>query len=216
MSSNYLKMRILIADDHELLRLGLSIIVKEVLPFAEIIEAKNAHEVQTTVSNKNIDLLLLDVQMPDTDTLALMKWVLAISPALRVLVISVNPESIFALRYIQNGAYGYIEKKEDGTKLKLALNRVALGKKYMSDDLLDIVSEHIRKGKDGQNPFQTLSPREFEIVQLLIKGYSTSEICQAVSLQAPTVSTHKRNILEKLLVCNVFELIELARQYDIR
>lgn len=207
-------MNVLIADDHKIVRMGLSLVVGEEYPAAVIDHAGNAAEVLRHIRSKKYQMILMDLHMPDTDSTTLLEQILSIDPQVRVLIVTLNPERIFALRYLKAGAHGYVQKSEDDTLIRNAIRRVMDGKKYMSEDVLDQMTEYLRSGKPI-NPFELLSKREFEICMHLIKGVAINEICAIMSLQGPTVSTYKGRILEKLNIRSVHELVILSKEYDI-
>lgn len=207
-------MKVLIADDHKVVRIGLSILVGDEFPHADILQASNGAEVLTITREQKIDLMLMDVKMPDTDSLMMMEQVLAYQPHLPILVISLNPEKIYAVRYLKSGASGYVQKSEDDMIIRSAMRKVMQGKKYMSDDVVDVMTDLLKDGSSS-DPFSRLGKREFDVAVHLIRGLSPGEIGEQMSLQPSTVSTYKVRIFEKLNVDNVHDLIELAKQYDI-
>lgn len=207
-------MKFLIADDHKVVRLGLSLIIKEDYPQAEIFEATNALEIFQQVQLHKPDLLMLDLKMPESDGVSTVEQLLVKMPTLKILVISLNPERIFALRYFQLGVYGYVQKSEDDRVIKKAIAKVLAGKKYMSEDVIDIMTEHINQKKYG-NPFSLLAKREFEVALHLINGLTTNDICNFMEIQPSTASTFKTRVFEKLNVKNIPELLEVAKQYNV-
>lgn len=204
-------MKVLIADDHKVVRLGLSLIIKEEFPKAIISEAGNAAEVLNLLHTEKIDLMLMDLKMPDTDSLLLLEQILMIDPDLRVLVVSLNPENVFALRYLKAGAFGYVEKSEDDTFIRKALHKVAEGKKYMSEEVVELMAEYLKNGSTA-NPFSQLAKREFDVAMHLANGLTPGEICTLMDLKPPTVSTYKNRIFDKLNIKTVYQLMEIARQ----
>jgi two-component system, NarL family, invasion response regulator UvrY len=207
-------MNVLIADDHKVVRLGLSLIIKEEFPKAEIFQAGNAAEVYAHMRSEKFDLMLMDLKMPETDSLMMLEQILVIDPYLRILIISLNPERIFALRYLKSGAYGYVQKSEDDDLIKKAIRKVAEGKKYMSEEVVELMTEYLKNGNTS-NPFGQLAKREFDVAMHLINGLTPGEICTLMDLQPPTVSTYKNRIFEKLNIKTVHDLMELAKQNSI-
>lgn len=207
-------MKVLIADDHKVVRLGLALIVKEEFPSAEISQAGNASEVYQHLRAHQFDLMLMDLKMPETDSLMMLEQILIIDPSLKVLIISLNPERIFALRYLKSGAYGYVQKSEDDATIKKAIIKVYEGKKYMSEEVVELMTEYLRNGNTS-NPFGQLAKREFDVAMHLINGLTPGEICQLMDLQPPTVSTYKNRVFEKLNIKTIHELMEMAKQNSI-
>lgn len=207
-------MKVLIADDHKVVRIGLSILVGDEFPHAEILQASNGADVLEVVRREKLDLMLMDVKMPDTDSLMMMEQVLTLQPQLPILVISLNPEKIYAVRYLKSGASGYVQKSEDDVVIRAALRKVMHGKKYMSDEVIEVMTELLKDGSSA-DPFSRLGKREFDVAVHLIRGLSPGEIGEQMSLQPSTVSTYKVRIFEKLNIENVHDLVELAKQYDV-
>ncbi|MCX6317765.1 MAG: response regulator transcription factor [Bacteroidetes bacterium] len=204
-------MKVLIADDHKIVRLGLSLIIKEEFPQASIFQAGNAADVYTRMRDEKFDLMLMDLKMPDTDSLQMLEQVLLLDPHIKILIISLNPERIFAIRYLKAGAYGYVEKSEDDTLIRAAIHKVAEGKKYMSEDVIELMTEYIKNGNTS-NPFGQLAKREFDVAMHLANGLTSSEICVIMDLKPPTISTYKTRIFDKLNIKTVHELMEMAKE----
>ena len=205
---------ILIADDHALVRKGLEMIIKSAFMPCQLSYATNGDEVITHVRKTSFDLAILDLNMPDTDSVALFHQVLVHRPDLRVLICSMNPEKVFALRYLKMGAFGYVEKSANDEELERAMRVVLNGRKYFSNDVLDQLSGKLQ-GKNSNNPFDALTDREFEIALHLIKGLSVGEIALLIKLHTSTIGTQRARILEKTGVKNVMELNQLARLHSI-
>ena len=206
--------KFLLIDDHVVVRSGIKMLLTDIYKDAQIEEATNGATAQSILKLNSFDLALLDIQMPETDTLALMENFKLNFPNLKVLVFSMSPENIYAVRFIRAGAKGFINKDAPLTELKLAIEQVLNGKKYMSDDMLGLLAE----GSSLQaisNPFSKLSAREFEIVSLLLHGKTISKIAQDLSLGISTVGTHKGRIFTKLNVTNLLELKELSNTHHI-
>jgi len=154
------------------------------------------------------------VHMPNTDILALMDTILAIKPKLKILIFTMASENIFSKRFLKLGVSGFLSKDSSDEEIKRAITKVSLGRKYISEGLFsDLTDDSLRSRSD--NPFEDLSDRELEIVTHLIKGKSVGEICDILSIQNSTVSTHKARAFEKLKVKNIIELREMARIYQL-
>lgn len=207
-------MNILIIDDHKLVRMGLTILVKDEIPAAEIQEAGTAAEVYKVMKDTKFEMILMDLRIPGADNLSLLQQMLLLQPDAKILVVSLNHERIYALRCLQLGARGYIEKSEAEPILRKAIRKVLEGKKYMSEAIVEQMAEYLQSGK-LDNPFEVLSQRELEVATHLVNGLTSREISNTLNLQASTVSTFKSRILEKLNLKSVHDLVEMARQYDI-
>lgn len=205
---------ILIADDHALVRKGLEMIIRAAFTPCEITTAENGDEVFQLVHKNAYGLVILDINMPDTDSIALFQQIMAFRPTQKVLICSMNPEKIFAMRYLRMGAAGYVQKSAKDEVLEKAIRTVLSGRKYFSEEMVDQIAV-MAQNKDKQNPFDRLTDREFEIAMHLIRGLSVGEIAQLVSVHTSTIGTQRSRILEKTGVQNVMELNQLARTHQI-
>lgn len=205
---------ILIADDHTAIRLGMKTMVKKIFPSAQVDDASDAAATIAKLKQEHYDLILLDINMPDSDPVNVMNWIVTFKPAIRILIFSMNPEEVYGKRFLQLGAHGYLSKSASEEEIVRALQQVMNNKKYISVELSDFLTSEIIDGKAG-NPFDELSTREFEIAMNLLKGHSLQHICSMLSIQYSTVSTHKQNIFLKLKVNNILQLSELAKTYGV-
>lgn len=201
-------LKILIADDHSIVRLGTSLLLKDDLGEIDIREANNFHQVLELVKSNFFDLILLDINMPGGDNLEMITSILKIQPDVKILVFSSYDESVFAMRYIQKGAFGYLGKDTEEEVVLKAVNTVLSGNKYISEK---IVQSQLVNFSGNKNDLSSLSEREWEILNLLVKGQSTSEIAQNLNLRLNTISTYKVRIFQKMNVNNIVELIEKVK-----
>ena len=206
--------RALIADDHVIVREGLKIIIREICPFMKVDEATNGDSVFDFVKKNSYDILVLDVNMPATDAIALITNILAYREESKILVFSMNEEYLYAKRFLKLGVLGYLDKESEAEEIKKALESVFSDKLYMSEKLKRFLLED-RIAVSKENPFQELSNRELQIVKYLLKGYSSGQIKETLNLHSSTVGTHKIRTFEKLKIKNVFELRELANLYQL-
>jgi len=206
-------MRILIADDHQLLRKGLAFLVKEEYPGAELSEAANESEVYGHLHQHNYDMMLMDLNMPNTDSMALMQQSLTLLPNLKILIISGNPERLYAIRYLKAGAAGYVQKSETEATIKKAIRLVMSGSTFLSVAMIDVMGLYLKSGSTV-NPFDKLSKREFEVALHCIKGLTTNEISHTMTIQPPTVSIYKSRIFYKLSIKNIHDLVAMAKEYE--
>jgi two-component system, NarL family, invasion response regulator UvrY len=207
--------KFLLIDDHVVVRSGIKLLLSNIYKDSDISEAKDGDTAIELVKNSHYDFVMLDVQMPNTDSFALMEYFKANYPLLKVLVFSMNSENIYALRYIRAGAMGFISKDAPLDEIKIAIEQVLNGKKYISEEMLFVLAEGASQGADA-NPFNTLSAREFEIVSMLLNGKTISLIAAELNLGISTVGTHKGRIFTKLKVTNLLELKELANTYNLK
>ena len=205
---------ILLVDDHVIIRRGLKIFISNIISFAQVDEAESGDVAFQKIKKNDYDLLILDVNMPGTDSFGLVENILVVKPDSRILMLSMNPEEIYAKKYLKLGAMGYIGKDAPEEEIRLAIETVLNGKRYISASLSQVLAEQaIGRGMD--NPFEKLSPQEFKIIQYMMKGDSVSEISNKLHLHTSTIGTHKARIFKKLNCRNVVDLNALARVHNI-
>lgn len=206
--------KFLLVDDHVVVRSGIKILLSEIYNPAEIHEAMNGDTAVAKLKDNKFDLVLLDIQMPNTDTLGLMEYIHITYPDVKVLMFSMSAENIYAKRFMKAGAYGFISKESPLDEITKAINTILNGKKYISETFAEKLAEDSFSGKSG-NPFNELSPREFEIVSLLLEGKTVTDISHTLNIQTSTVGTHKARLFEKLGVNNILQLKEMATTYNL-
>lgn len=208
--------RILLADDHVIIRAGLKTYIQNIIPHSSVEEAYDGNSTFEKIKQNNYALIILDINMPSTDSFGLVSNILAVKPDAKILMFSMNSEEIFAKKYLNLGALGYLNKDASADEIKQAINNVMSNKRYISSSLTQILTDSaLGKKASNQNPFDLLSPRELEIVRHLMKGESVSQIGECLNLHTSTVGTHKARILEKLNCKNVIGINELARLHNI-
>ncbi|WP_031288355.1 response regulator transcription factor [Sphingobacterium sp. IITKGP-BTPF85] len=206
--------KILIADDHSIVRLGASVIIKETMPSCIITQAQDYSEVLTLLEKEDFDLLLLDINMPGGNNIRVVKEILEIQPSIKILVFSSYDESLYALRYIEAGAAGFVNKSTAMAELSNAILTIKERGKYMSDELKDLYVKKLTQTKakiNTMNPLSRLSNREVDVAKYLMQGLGIIEVSTSLDLSPSTVSTYKSRIFEKLNVSNIPELIEIFR-----
>jgi len=206
--------KLLLVDDHSIVRTGLKLIIENFMPHSKIDEAYDGNSCIEKIKEDNYDLLILDVNMPNTDSFGLVSNILALRPEIKILMFSMSAEEVYARRFLKMGVMGYIKKDEHSDEIIKAITTVLNNKKYISPGLSQILIEDLQSN-NPENPFDRLSPREFEIVQHLIRGESVAEICEKLSLHSSTVGTHKARIFEKLKCSNIIDLNTLAKIHHI-
>ncbi len=204
----------LLIDDHEIVRSGVKNVLQELFKPCEIFEANDEKSALSQLKARKYDLVIMDVQMPDTDTAGLMEYIKTRYADIRVLMFSMSSENVYAKRFLKAGAMGFVSKNSGLTELKKAVELVLNDRKYISENLAEQLATEIGT-QQPNNPFDKLSAREFEIANLLMSGKSGSEISDLLSINSSTVGTHKARLFEKLGVNNLPELIEVARIYKL-
>ena len=198
---------ILIADDHPIVRRGLKQIVQDEKDMKVVFEAANSDEVINGLKIQTVDVLLLDISMPGKSGLDLLVDLKNLYPDLSILVLSAMSEEVYAKRVIKMGALGYIHKESAPELLVPAIRRVNAGKTYLSSKLTDILVSDL-SGNSKEILHEKLSEREFEVLILISKAKTTSEIAKLLFLSAATVSTYRARILEKMNMKNNSELMQ--------
>ena len=205
----------LLIDDHAIVRSGIKFWLSSEYNPCEIDEAENGKEAYQKIQDKDYDIVLLDIQMPETNSFDLLKSILNTKPDCKVLIFSMNSENMYAKRFLNVGAMGFVSKDAPIEELKKAVDLILNGRKYFSDKFMEAVFSE-KTGGENTNPFSTLSDREFEITNLLMEGKTVSEISALLNIKSSTTGTYKARIFEKLNIQNVFQLIELGTLYDIK
>lgn len=205
--------KILIIDDHSIIRVGIAFLIRQEIPSAVIDEAKSGDAAVALLKKNTYDLVILDVNIPGTDTIDFISYLLTATPHLNILIFTMNPEEWYGRRFLKMGVKGFLNKESPEDEIKKAIWTVLKGNRYISPALAQIISmDALEKKKD--NPFDELSNREFDVAMRLTRGDSVSVIAESLNLHASTVGTHKAHIFEKLNVQNIIQLADLARLYD--
>lgn len=209
------KYQVLIADDHSIVRYGTSLVIKEMLPAGTIREAHNFDQAVKLLDSDRFDLVVLDINIPGGNNLQMIDIVKLRQPHVKILIFSGYDEQLYALRYLQAGADGYVVKQAPEGELKAAIQTIQNNDKYISANVKQhLINGLTAKNTAARNPLTGLSNREMEVMQQLVKGASVAEIGVALSLQISTVSTYKSRIFEKMEVTNIVDLVEKVKLYD--
>lgn len=201
-------MRILVADDHAVVRRGLRQILAEFHESIEVDEAGDGEEAISKAHDNQYGMVLLDISMPGRSGLDVLKELKARWPHLPVLMLSIHPEEEYAVRAIRAGASGYLMKESAPDELLLAIRKVLCGGKYVSASLAERLA--FRPSPEGSSPHQALSNREFQVFRLVTSGKAMKEIAGELSLSVKTVSTYRTRILEKMNMKTNTDLIRYA------
>ena len=202
-------MRILIADDHAIVRQGVRAVLTAAYPSANIEEVEDADSLLKKSITDAWDLVITDLTMPGRSGLEVMQQIKENHPELPVLVLSMHPEGQYATRVLKAGASGYVNKNAPSGDLIKAVNRVLQGRKYITPE----VAEKLANDLDSQKnklPHEKLSDREFEVMKLIASGKSVLVVADQLSLSSSTVSTYRARILEKMNLDNNAELTRYA------
>lgn len=203
--------KVLIADDHSILRAGLRKILKEKNDIAVLGEAANHQEVLTLLANHSFDIVVLDISMPGRDGLDTLKEIKSIYPKLNVLMLSMHPEDRYAVRAIKAGAAGYVSKESATEELVDAIYKVSSGLKYISHSLAEKIAKNFEV--DLEKPaHEILSDREFKVLRMIASGKSLQDIADELSLSANTIATYRERALLKLRLKTNVELTSYAHR----
>jgi len=200
---------VLIVDDHAVMRTGLRLLLQDFYQGLEIYEAGTDAEVLQQFKLHWIDLVVMDIHIANTNTIELVELISIKYPRTYTLVFSMMPEQIYGRRMLKAGARGFLPKESTLEEIKKAFDLVLQQKTYLSQNFIEILAGHVSTGS-GVNPFEKLSHREFEIVNLLLSGFSIAAIAQTLNVKPSTVGTYKLRVFEKLKIKTVFELKDLA------
>lgn len=206
--------RVLVADDHAVVRRGLAQIISETGDIEVSAEASNGGEVLTLTREEEFDVVVLDINMPGMDGLDTLKQLKSEFPDLSVLVLSMHPEDHYAVRVLKAGASGYLNKDDSPDELVNALRRVAGGGRYVSPEVAESLLTHLDAGKDA--PLHAvLSDREFQVLCMISEGKTVGDIADDLALSVKTISTYRSRILEKMNMKSNAELTHYAIKHDL-
>lgn len=208
--------RIVIADDHAVVRKGLRLILADAEELHVAGEAASADELLTLMRTRPVDAVLLDVGLGDRDGIEVLKQIRASFPRVPVLMISMHSEDVFAIRALRAGASGYIEKSAAPELLLEAVRRVAAGGTYVSAAMAERLAVHATRDAVPTLPHERLSDREFEVFRLLGSGKSVTEIAHALNLSVKTVSTHRVHILAKTGLATNADIVDYVISNKLR
>ncbi len=201
--------RVLIADDHAIVREGLKQILADTKDIVVAAEAKNGNEAIKLARNGDCQVMLLDISMPDRSGIEVLKQIRKEVPQLSVLMLSMHREDLYAIRSLKAGASGYLNKQSAPNELVNAIRMVAAGMKYISSEMAQVLARQI--GEDLDAPLhETLSDREYQTLTMIASGKSVSDIAAELSLSVKTVSEYRSRLLAKMKLRNSAELTHYA------
>lgn len=204
--------RILLADDHGFIRLGLVQLLQDEFPMVEIKQVSDGESLVKEVTFGDWDLVISDLDMPGRSGLEALEQIKLMKPELPVLILSIYPEELYAVRVLKAGASGYMNKNSAPEELITAVNRIAMGKKYITPETAERLMDQENTVK---HPHELLSNRELEIFKLLALGKTISQIADILSLALTTVSTHRSRIMDKIGLTTNSELTRYAIAHHI-
>src|SRR5437899_12911470 len=202
-------MKVLIADDHAVVRRGLKETINESFPKTTFGEVETAQEAIESVRRQDWDVVILDISMPGKSGLDVLDDLRRLRPRLPILLLSMHPEEQFARRALKAGAAGYLTKESVPEELKEAVKKVVAGGRYVSAALAEKLAVDLRQGADTPL-YELLSDREFQVLRMIASGKTVKDIAEDLSLSVKTVSTYRGRILEKTGMKTNAELIRYA------
>jgi DNA-binding NarL/FixJ family response regulator len=202
-------LRVLIADDHPIVRKGIRQILEETRNVQSIDEAETGEEVLDKATKNRYDIVLLDISMPGMNGIETLEQLKKLKPSLPVLILSMYPEEEYAVRALKAGASGYLTKKSAPDELATAIRKIYKGERYISPALADLLASNLLD--DNERPLhESLSNREAQVMRMIVAGKALKEIAGEMSLSPKTVSTFRSRILQKLKITSNAELIQYA------
>ena len=208
-------MRILIADDHAVIRRGLKQILLDEYPSAEIEEASDAEAAIKKSITGNWDVIISDLSMPGRSGLDLVQHIKQNFPKLPVLILSIHPEEQYAIRALKAGAAGYLNKEAAPEELVMAVQRVLQGRKYISASIAEKMADELDREKSNKASHEFLSDRELDVFKLIAGGTSVTDISEKLSLSITTVSTYRARIMNKMNMKSNADLTRYALENNL-
>jgi two-component system invasion response regulator UvrY len=206
--------KVIIADDHPIVRKGLKEILVEDAGTQVVDEAADGHELLRKLREAKFDVIILDISMPGLDGLDTLRRIKTEYPAARVLILTIHSETRYAIRCLKMGADGYLTKGSAPNELIGAIKRISEGRKYISQSLAETLTEELTS-ESGRAPHESLSDREYQVMLRMAAGKPLKDVAEELTLSVKTVSTYRSRILEKLKLENNSQLILYAIRHDL-
>ncbi len=201
-------MKILIADDHSVVRRGLSMIIKDAYPFATVTEVADGTDLLKEVDKNDWNIIISDISMPGRSGIEMIKEIKDLAPKIPILILSVHAAEQYAVRTIKAGASGYLNKESAPEELVKAIDQILSGRKYITAEVAEMLADSLNT--NSEKPHTQLSDREFEVLKQIASGKTVSEIAEVLFLSPNTISTYRSRILEKMNMHSNAELTHYA------
>ncbi len=211
-------MKVLLADDHTIVRQGLRLLLENKAKIKVVGEAVNGREAIEFTRQLDPDLVIMDIAMPGLNGLDALPQIVNECPKVKIIILSMHIEENYVARALRCGASGFVYKGSAFDDLELAIKAVQVNKTFLSPAVSQVLVDGFIGDKEeqvSQHDFEQLSPREREVMQMIAEGCGRSEIAEVLSISAKTVDRHKENLKEKLKVCREESIVELARRFGL-
>ncbi|PJJ67347.1 LuxR family two component transcriptional regulator [Chryseobacterium geocarposphaerae] len=206
--------RIAVADDHGIVRMGLIQTIKRLMPNAIIFEVEDYKSLYKLILKEELDLAIMDVNMPNGAVQDAIDYIKIHRPELKILIFSSQDEELYGIRYLKMGAGGYLSKQSSAEVIETALTAMFSKGRYVSDSIKEAIFLESLTGAAGNSPFEALSDRELQIANKIAEGLPLKEISNQLNLHSSTISTYKNRLFEKLKIRSIPELVEILRLYN--
>lgn len=205
--------KVLIADDHEILRYGISTFLSSADNIEIVGEASSGEECIELFKEKKPDVCVLDISMPDKDGIETTKAIREIDPDVKVLILSMHIDKLLLDKVLEAGINGYLLKDTEKTEILHGIESIAKGQQVFSNPISELITKSYLNG--GKTPHDSITSRELEVLQLIVEGYSSKLIADKLDISPRTVDTHRGNIMQKLNIPNAAGLVRYAMEHDL-
>ena len=213
-----MKIRVLVADDHAIIREGLCIMLDNQPDMEVIGKAANGREAVRLVNERKPDVVVIDISMPELNGIEAIQQMLPRHPQMKVVVLSIHGTKPYVFRALKAGAKGYLMKETAGLEVVDAVRAVYRGERYLSQSIADLLADGSLRNLEASlefSPLETLSPREREILQLVAEGKTSQEIAERLSISPKTVDTYRSRLMRKIGVEDMAGLVKFAIQHGV-
>ncbi|WP_265130177.1 response regulator [Chryseobacterium oranimense] len=214
MMGSKVNIRVVVADDHGIVRMGLIQTLKRLRPDAIISEVEDYKSLYKVILNEKLDLAIMDVNMPNGTVQEAIDYIKIHQPELKILIFSSQDEELYGMRYLKMGAGGYLSKLSSTEVIETALMAMLSKGRYVSDNIKEAIFLESLTGAAKNSPLEALSDRELQIANKLAEGLPLKEISNQLNLHSSTISTYKNRLFEKLKIRSIPELVEILRLYN--
>ena len=202
--------RVLLADDHALVRAGFRALLRGFVGVTVVAETDNGRDALRLIEEHRPDVVLMDIAMPELNGLEAAIRVRDLDPHVRVIILSMHANEEYILRALRAGVAGYLIKDAGPVELELALQAVTRGETYLSPAVSKRLAEYVRRMGDGSSPLDALTARQREVLQLIAEGHTTREIARMLDLSVKTIETHRTRLMERLDIHDIAGLVRFA------